>query len=226
MSKDYGDDEKGYVDNLFIAFHEPLDLLTDLIWLFVVVNGQFETAADFFFVNGVTLLLLFVNMIRMLSARRSRKLIHAGGLRNTRGARLREVVYAAQQVMFEDVPSIVLGGYMAARLLVMKDWKADWIAVTLISMVVSELGFVKFGRAISRAGLSPAKDPILPMFFLAFMPPGLKDSSSSSSSSNYGEEKGTGAADDERLWGVAACFNDRGDDSIDDINALLGSHWF
>lgn len=62
------------------------------------------------------------------------------------------------------------------------------------------------------------------MVLLAFMPPGLKDTSSSSS-----EEEGVGDDDkeeDHRLWGVASRFDDKGDGSISDINALLGSHWF
>ena len=83
-----------------------------------------------------------------------------------------------------------------------------------MTIIVSEVSFVKFGRAISRAGMTPGEDPMVPLLLLAFFPPGLRDATNSK------------AMPDQRLWGVAQRFNDRGDDSIEEINELLGSHWF
>jgi hypothetical protein len=100
MLKDY---EENRLDNLFISFHEPLDVVSDLVWLFVVVDGPFETTTEHFLVSSLAWILICVNTVRMMSARRSRKLISEGGLDTTRGARLREIVYAAQQLMLEDV---------------------------------------------------------------------------------------------------------------------------
>jgi hypothetical protein len=105
MLKDFEDDlAEGSTDNLFVNVHEPADLLSELIWLFVAVDtGKFEDTTEYSAINGICWILLCVNLLRMINATRSRKLIAAGGLRSTRGARLREVVYAAQQIVFEDV---------------------------------------------------------------------------------------------------------------------------
>jgi hypothetical protein len=73
----------------------------------------------------------------------------------------------------------------------------------------------------SRADFRPENDPILPMLLLAFMPPGLKDiglDDDRESGGNYFETN---------MWSnVVSRFHDKGDDSIDDINDLLGSRWF
>jgi len=210
------DDSDRLTDRVFIGVFEPLDLVTDLLWIWMAVEtGPFTRTSEFAVVLGLAWGFFVLNVVRYLNARRSRSAILAAGLEGTHGARFREVIYAAQQVVWEDMPAIILGGYVAARLVVAGTFNQWWPAVSIVSILMSEVSFIKFGRAISRAGFRPERDPLTPMLLLAFMPPGLRDKSDDEPVPTV----------DRRLFGVARRFNDRGDESIEDINALLGSRW-
>ena len=220
------EEEDPVTERLFISVFEPLDLATDVLWIYMAVDtGPFVRMAEFGLINGFAWAFLVLNLARFLNARRSRAGILSAGLEGSHGARLREVVYAAQQVVWEDVPTIVLAGYVAARLVVAGTFNQYWPAASLVTILLSEVSFVKFGRAISRAGFVPGRDPIAPLLLLAFVPPGLRDASTYSAS-GPGGGRGLPEAPDGRLFGVARRFNDKGDDSIEDINRLLGSQWF
>lgn len=202
-------------ENMDILFkvQETLDLVTDLIWLSLVVEAlPFKDSSDYSIVSGLARFLCAFNLLRLLSTTRSRRLIRGAGLEGSKGAKFREVIYAAQQVVFEDVPSICLAGYVTAYFLVHGSFTFIWPLVTLFSVLISEISFVKFGRAMSLAGFERSHIKIAPMLLLAFMPPGLDDSAADEPEGHY-------------FWFIAENFDDEGDGSIKEINDVLRTRY-
>lgn len=201
---------------LFFSAQEIVDVSAFLAWLILVVDlGPFRSTSEFAYVNAFGWILFAVSLTRLCIVRRSRSLIREAGFEGTRGARLREVVYCAQQLLFQDVPAIILVGFVGARLAVKAEWGFVWPIVTMGTLCVSEITFIKFGRALSRAKVWSEGDPVSPTFLFAFVPPG-----SQSSSEPNPEVQGNSS------WIRVDLFDDSDDGSIGDINLLLGGRWF
>jgi hypothetical protein len=114
-------------------------------------------------------------------------------------------------VVFEDFPSIILTGYVAARLVVLNNYEGHWRLISLVSILFSEISFVKLGRQLSYAGFTIADT--IPVLFLAFCPPGLH------------EKNLEGLCLPTRIFNEIEYSFDDEDNSIEDINRLLGSRW-
>ena len=78
-------EEELRMEKIFVGIFEPMDLATDLLWLYVVVDsGPFSETPEYECINFIGWVLLALNLARYLSARRSRSMIREAGLEGSR----------------------------------------------------------------------------------------------------------------------------------------------
>jgi hypothetical protein len=82
--------------NLLFKVHEPLNILSDIIWvMFVVAYGPFSQLSEYRIIYGIGTICIALNLVRYCNTSRSRRMIEVNGLSGTRGSILREVKHKA-----------------------------------------------------------------------------------------------------------------------------------